>query len=469
MENSKLTELLRSFSPQDWRAFRELVASPYFNRNQEVIRLCEWMYQHSADPSLLSRAAAHAYLFPGSPIEDTQLNHTMSFLLKLAEDYLGLELYWKEKFAHSNNVLRSLGKRNLEKHYRFHLEKLRKGLEKETVSDASIFLGAYTTEIFEAERIALNSPRQFNESVQKATDNLDAFYLLEKLRHTCYMYNSQAILATPYNLQLVDEICRFVGEHLSSMPTPAIEAYYRILQLLTNENPDGDFQLLKLLLAERAPEIGQEDLRDIYQYAINFCNYQIMRVREVYVAEAFDLYATGIESGVLLENKTLSPWHFKNIVNLALKLKRYAWTETFIATTTPLLAKEFQADAAHYNFALLYYTTGRLNEALLQLNKVEFTDLHYSLGAKSMRCKIYYENDDFDALDSLLHAFNTYLRRNKLISDNVRQAYLNFIQLLKKIIRIPTSQLHTILPEVEKMQVLAGKEWFLEILSPGAR
>jgi hypothetical protein len=412
----------------------------------------------------LRRADLHAQLFPGAAPEEARLNHLMSFLLKLAEDFLGLELYWKDKYAHGNQVLRALGNRNLEKHYHFNLEKLRKTITREKQLDGPQLYASYSLEIYEAERFVRNAPRQFNESVQKATDSLDAYYLLEKLRRTCYMYTSQAILATPYNLQLVEEICRFVGANLESMPTPAIEAYYRIFQLLSKENPDEDFQLLKVLLEARAPEFGQEDLRDVYQYAINFCNIQIMKAREQYVPEAFALYSTGVESGVLLENGVLSPWHFKNIVNLALKLKKYDWTEHFIASTTPLLATEFQADARHFNFALLFYTTGRLDEALLHLNKVEFTDLHYSLGAKSMLCKIYYENEDIDALESLIHAFNTYLRRNKFISENVRQAYLNFTQLLRKIHRAHPKQFPALLESVEKTQMLAGKEWLVEIL-----
>jgi hypothetical protein len=464
MQQSKLVEVLRSFGTQDWRALREMAASPYFNRNREVTLLCEWLHEQSPLFSGATRAAAHARIFPGEAPDEARLNHTMSFLLKLAEDYLGLELYWKEKFTHANQVLRALGDRNLEKHYQFYLEKSRRAFERNTRPDARHFYQHYALEVYEARRFVRNAPRQFNESVQKATDSLDAFYLLEKLRQTCYMYTSQAILATPYNLQLVEEVCRFVGQHLGEMPSPAIEAYYRIFQMLTQPDAEADFQALKTLLSERASEFGEEDLSDIYQYAINYCNIQIMKAREEFAGEAFDLYDTGVASRILLDNGTLSPWHFKNIVNLALKLKKYGWTETFIVENTALLAPEFQSDARHYNLALLYYTTGRAGDALTHLNQVDFTDVHYSIGAKSMLCKIYYEQGDYDALESLLHAFNTYLRRNKLISDNVRKAYLHFIQLLKKVQQSLPRQYPAILEEVEKMQLLAGKEWLQEIL-----
>ena len=465
MDNSKLIDLLRSLTPRERRLFREMVASAYFNRNTDLLRLLEWLEGYAPDYKAVKREQALAFLFPDDAPDAAGLNHLMSGLLKLAEDFIGLEAYWKARYKPDYFTLRGLEARGLDKHYRFNLEKIRKALASEQGKDLPYFYENYALEIMEAERFGRNSPRQFNESVQKATDNLDAFYLLEKLRRTCYMFTSQAILATPYNLQLVTEICRFTGENLENMASPAIEAYYRVFQLLTKDDPHKDFQALKVLLASRALEFSKEDLTDVYQYAINFCNIQINKVQEIYIEEAFELYSKGLDSGILLEGETLSPWHFKNIINLSLKLKKYDWTEDFIHQSTQLLAPEFQADALHYNLAQLYYNTHRLSEAMDRLNKVEFTDIHYSLGSKFMLCQIYYQNDDFDALESLLHAFNTFLRRNKLIADNTRQAFLNFIQLMRKILRSQARQFPAIIQDIEKMRMIAGKDWLLNILN----
>jgi hypothetical protein len=128
------------------------------------------------------------------------------------------------------------------------------------------------------------------------------------------------------------------------------------------------------------------------------------------------------------------------------------------------LAPEFQLDALHYNLALLYYHTQRLPEALEHLNKVEFTDIHYSLGAKVMLCQIYYQTDNYDALESLLHAFNTFLRRNKLIAEQNRQAFLHFVLWMRKILRSRPDQFPAMAQELEKMRVV-GKDWLLQILS----
>ena len=41
MENTKLINVLKTFTKQDVIKFREFVSSPFYNKNQKVIALCE--------------------------------------------------------------------------------------------------------------------------------------------------------------------------------------------------------------------------------------------------------------------------------------------------------------------------------------------------------------------------------------------------------------------------------------------
>ncbi len=43
MENSKFLQLLRAFDPPMVRAFHEFVVSPYFNKDQELVRLYDYL------------------------------------------------------------------------------------------------------------------------------------------------------------------------------------------------------------------------------------------------------------------------------------------------------------------------------------------------------------------------------------------------------------------------------------------
>jgi hypothetical protein len=462
MQNSKLLEVLRTFSGHEWKSFKAFVDSPYFNRNPDVAALCRWLADQCGSGGEVHRESGFHALFPDQPFDDARWNHLMSFLLKLAEQFLGLEQYVKESFAPRFFILQALAERGLEKHYRYIFDQTRKKQAVAPYQDAAYFLQRYQLENYEANLLSRSAIRRFNESAQISTDNLDQFYLAEKLRYTCFMLTSQVVLATPYNFQLVEEVSRFVAGITDA--APVVQAYYRIYKLLSEDIATDHFDALRRLLAEQEQMFDRQVLAELYQYAINYCNLQIMKNREPYVAEALDLYQTGIQSGILLENGNLSPWHFKNIIKLGLRLKRYAWTEQFILDHNRLLEPEFREDAVYYNLAELYYYTGRYDEALVQLNKVEFTDVHYNLGAKVILAKIYYETDETDALDSLLHAFRTYLHRNRVISDDLRKPYLHFTALLRHILR-STPDAVPALREKVRHTVLAEKAWLSNILT----
>jgi hypothetical protein len=464
MEQSKLVQLLRSLSAREWRLLRDFWASPYFNKNPQMLAFCDWLRGQVPGPGPLTREAAHAALFPGEPCDEARLNHLMSAFLKGCERFLALEKGSDDGFSEDFHLLQALAERNLDKHYTQHFEKKCSALEASPYRDARFFWEKYALENLEANRRSRSNARQFNQHVQNTADQLDAFYLSEKLRCTCYMLTSQFVIATPYNLQLVDELRRFIAQNALPTDNPALRAYYHIFQLLTQPQADADFEALRVLLIEQERRFRPAELSELYEYAINYCNMQIMKVREPYVATALELYRSGVEKGILLQEGQLSPWHFKNIIKLGLRLEQYGQTKQFILDNTPLLPPEHRDDALHYNLAELYYYTKNNQEAMRHLNKVEFSDIHYNLSAKLLLAKIYYETDAHDALESLLHAFKTFLYRNKLISSELRRTYLNFIELLGLIVRSTPDKRPQLAARIEQAQLLAGKSWLLRVL-----
>ena len=71
-----------------------------------------------------------------------------------------------------------------------------------------------------------------------------------------------------------------------------------------------------------------------------------------------------------------------------------------------------------------------------QLREVEYKNLTYSLGGKLMLLKTYYELEELNPLSSLLDSYSIYLRRNKLISRELKQQYLNVLRFTRKLASI---------------------------------
>ena len=68
-----------------------------------------------------------------------------------------------------------------------------------------------------------------------------------------------------------------------------------------------------------------------------------------------------------------------------------------------------------------------------QLQEVEYKNHVYALGGKLTLLKTYYELKEYIALDSLTDSFRIYIRRNKIISREVKQQYLNVLRFVKKL------------------------------------
>lgn len=463
MHGSKLIELVQSFSGRERRQFGAFVASPYFNRNEAAGRLWQYLAAHLEQPERLRRSAVFEALFPGEPYNNAALNHLMSMLLKLAERFLAQQQFDADESEGAFFTLKALAERDVKKHYQYLLDQYRKRAPDSFGRTAFAYLNRYRFEDIEADRLSRASVQRYNDYAQKSADYLDYFYLAEKLRYACFMLTSQIVLATPYKLPLLAEITRFVQQHLPDIQAPSVKAYFHIAQMFSLEHAAEDFEALKQLLQTEKNAFTPLELSEIYQYAINFCNLQILKLREEYVEEALNLYVGGVASRVLMDNNVLSPWHFKNIIKLALRLKRFAWTEKFILDHVQWLDKSLQQDALNYNLAELYYFTRRYDAAMERLREVEFADLNYNLGGKVLLIKIYYETDAVDALDSLLHAFKTYLRRHRLLSEDIRKTYLNFILMVDKMVRGRAAE--TLRAEVQGLPLLTEKTWLLDMLS----
>ena len=97
------------------------------------------------------------------------------------------------------------------------------------------------------------------------------------------------------------------------------------------------------------------------------------------------------------------------------------WTKEFIEKFKDYLHPEVVENAYTYNLASYYYSTNQLDKVLDLLVKVEYTDIQYSIGAKSLLLRTYYDLEENEALLSLTRSFKQYLKRNRLIPEKAEE------------------------------------------------
>ncbi len=462
MEKSKLIALLKSLNSRELRELKDFVASPFFNKNKELLNF--YLYLKKQAPKFaarhIDRRKAFAQLYPDRPFDEKQMHYLMSFLLKLAEQYLGWQHYTKQLIQPQCDILSELSDRKLDKHYHFVLTTTQKKLMAAPQKDVAWYQQQYSLADISYQQFLRKNVRRYDTSLQQAADQLDEYYLLNKLKYSCEMLSQQKAIAVHYHQPLVKQLIAYLNQHPS--PKPLIAIYYHLLQLQLHADETHYFDALKSLIYQHADHIQPQELAGIYIHAANYCVQKIRAGHTHFGDETLALYVDGIEREALFEKGFLNPWIYKNVVKLGLSLRRYDWTETFIHQYTPMLEAEFRADALHYNLAELCYYRRQYDAALEHIHQVQYSDIHYNLGARKLFLKIYYEQGAEEALLSQLAAFNIFLKRNKLIPTNVKAPYKHFNQLLADLMKRNKRSMVGLADKIQNTNPLTDRPWLMQ-------
>ncbi len=464
MIDSKLIQLLRTFSTEEWRRFNEFVASPYFNKKEELVIFCKYLRTNAPNfsPKKLSKTKIFKVIYPKKEYDEKRLSYLMNYLLELAEKFIGWKMIEDQSSALELNTLSAFAERKLNKHYQQKFRKTSLKLNEDKLHQQHFYLNQFKLADIASKEFDNRMVRKFNAHLQNATNHLDHFYFLNKLKYCCGIIDRQQVLADKYELNFVEELKNYLLQQNNN--PPEIDIYLHVLLMLTEEKSDQYFNQLKVLFKTHFDSLPKPVKKEINFALINFCLRKIRKGKRKYVSEALDIYQDGIQSEVIFDHGFLSPWTFTNVVKLALRLKRYDWIKTFIWENEGKISEDFRENALYYNLSELHYYTKDYDQALDYLNRVKFSDLNYHLGSRVILIKIYYETDEQYALTSLIASFTIFLKRNKNISDNLRKTFLNFCEILNLILRNKENKKEAIKAKIKETSLLTDRQWLLDIL-----
>jgi hypothetical protein len=467
MNTSHLVLVLRTLSKKEERDLRKWLCSPVHNQREDVAGLFEYLMSgtHLHEDKFLRKERVFSRLFPDEPYDDAKLRQSMHFLLKVVEEFL-IHQEQRGDEVRSRMALSSVyRKRKLDRAFRKAVKGVETLQEKSPYRNEQFLRNEYLLQI-EKYQFQEGKKRTTEMNLQEVSDALDTTFIADKLRQTCLMLSHQAVYKVDYRIGLLDEVLSYVEQN-ELEAIPAIAAYYFVYRSITDrENSSTYFEKLKGLIKDNGGLFPHHELRDIYLMAINYCVSRINAGDGSMRVELFELYRNGIEDGTLIENNALSHFTFRNIVNLGTALKEFDWINTFISGYQQYLSEKYRETFVQFSKAKLHFTKREYDKAMQLLAQSDFDDILTNLYGKSMLIIMYYEQDEFDALESLLESMRTYMRR-KQVMGSYKAIYTNLIKYSRKLIRInpyDQQQVTKLRQEVETAKPLPEKEWFLEQL-----
>lgn len=458
----RLEEYYRIFSEAEKREFRRFLLSPYFNRQEELIKLHDY-FSNGVDA--LTKAHAWQAVFGKRGYEEKKFRYMVSDLINAAEEFVYYESIRQNRPAYISSVNdfytsreATLNKTSLEGHL--------KKPQRVRLLNSSLYLEKhFESELLE--EIHTESRKEYSRYITETrtgrAGGLDAFYVIEKLRQMCQVANDNNVFGLQLSVFFEKEIKQIARlQELKS--NPLVLAYSAVCEMLRTQAGESYHQL-KETIGEYGYEIDRYNMAELFTYARNFCIARVNSGKTTFFKELFDLYEQGLEQGILLVNGEINQQNYKNIVTTALRTGQYEWAEDFIQEYRYRLNKTVRDNAFNYNMANYLFHAKRFDKVPQYLQKVQLSDLFYGLDARSLMIKCFYETDEREAFMNAYQSFRVFVQRKKNVSTQHRRNYLNFLALAKKLMNLQARNKKAIEKlnyEIENAKAIADKTWLQE-------
>jgi hypothetical protein len=438
MQESKLIKSLKALDNKTRNRFKTYVNSPYFNQHQKTIELLDYVLKYmDGRPKRLARELVFKKLYPGEPYTEQAVFNTMSSLKKLFHSFIAQQKYEEKIYDEDLYLLEAAYNGNHFNLLKNRAKQFDKKLKNCAFHDNNYYYAQYRYLITMAYYDTQFEDRSKSGRLQQLTDNLDRFYLLEKLRHSIELTSNQILMNSQFDFSFLDEVLEYYRREEERFAKDySIRLHYTILMSLREDENPVYYQELKRTIQEEIHIYSPQEQRDLYSHANNYCVRQINKGKREFQKELFDLYKEGLRTELIFANDILNEWNYKNITVLGCQLQEFEWTEYFLENYRSKLPPNQQENSYNYNMAHLHFSKQRYNEALDHLLLVRFSDVKYHLNYNNLLLRIYFALGDTEALMSLIDTFRIYVIRNRKMTVDLKKQYNNFLRFAKKLTTI---------------------------------
>jgi len=296
---------------------------------------------------------------------------------------------------------------------------------------------------------------------EKALSYLDQYYFLEKIRITQELRTDEIMSNRKYKIILLDEIKKSIKEDNLINKKILFKIYSISSDLYEGILDKKTFFIYKRLVLSN---IDKFDFFSKKMFLVNMGNYLSILFNKTadkdLLKEVFENYKNQLHHKTIVENGKIVDANFTQIVNVSLALKEYNWVNKFIEDYGKLL---YNNDLVLLNKAMVLYVQKEYDKALDNLLLIDLKTPKISYEAKTLYAKILYLKKEFELLGNHLNTFELYLRRQKGISELIRENNLKFVLYLKRLLKnqVNKSSIKKLRKDLEEDKSVFNRAWLI--------
>jgi hypothetical protein len=478
MQDSKLIEILKIFTPKEWKDFEKFVNSPYFSTGRDVSGMYAVLKKYYPDftSDNLSKEKIFTSLFPSESFNEKKLKNITSDLTGMAEQFLVHESVAADSLQFDQALAKVYKNKKNDRLFYRTLTSLEKKLPVTFESDACFIDTEKYERLLEEYYIGIH---RFDKSVPirvKYTERVILTFLVNFLRKQ----RDKIIIETDYNMEFRSTLIESVYESIdfkkmltllkekNSEWAWFVEIYYYAFKTLQDVNDEKMFKKFQELFFENIDKFNRKEQYFIFNDFIAWIHSKDNKLGTFSVRDEFEIFKKMLQAGAYspAETEFMSVLLYRNIMNMAISLSEFEWFENFIKVFTQKLKPEFRENMENLALANLLFEQGKFESSLERLGKIPYDVFIYKVDIKNLMLRIYYELDLYDPAFSMINAFRNFLSSSDEISEGFKTQHMNFLNFYNKLLKMKADNKKEdagfLAREMEKKDSLASKHWLIK-------
>ncbi len=471
MTNSKVIQVLKTFSKQEIKEFDKFISSPYFGCRKFVAGFFKILKKYHPEfrPEDINKERLFDEMYKGRKYNDGLMRRIFSEILKYSEEYIMISRLYKTKVYRNNCLLMELRDRNLNRSFRQKAGTVLKGLEERKDIDYYYLLDKHLTEIEMYNDLIQHNRKQFPEKLDLALRSLILFFLnsyysvSENHKKHGFQHSDEVVKAfmnSIDNKSFIDSL----GKSRSGDVILIKAIYYS--NKITVENDVSGYLKLKNILSKNSEIISPQQKMIFYNRLFTFYgNYNLIN-DDRFLRNQINDYRTVLKEKLFLVLYShISKLFVRNYVNACNLSLKYNAIKNFITDYTRYFYSEDREGLTNYCLAFYYSGKRQFGRSLENSSKVKMELPVFKLDIKILKIKCYFELGYTDSLFSEIDTLKHFLKNTESLKKENISSVKNFLKFITRILNrsdIKTGKnIFVLRKEIENEMLLTEKKWLL--------
>ena len=472
MIQTKAIKLLQSLQKEELHRLGRFVRSPFFNYSSSLLRLFDYLRRCYPEfpKKKLDKKRIWEKVYPGQVFNDNKYWRLCTNFTKLTEKFLVTLQLEAEPNEEKKILIRAFGNRNV--YGRFEKETFRYLEERssEPFRDTEYYMDKTRLHFDYFFHPMTNKHTLKDGALLELVESIDKQFALAKLRIGSELKNRESILSKKYQANFLEELLEEPFRGLLS-GNKSFDLFELLFSLYAEKENTDHFYRLKKEMSISAKELRNIDRSLFMTQLINYAIWQINHGNYGFTKEALELYKLSLEVDMIVEKGKIEEAVFGNIVTLGCHANEHGWVERFIGTYSQYLSETIREGTAVYSKAFVSFTLGDFDHTVLLLTQHRFSSYHQVraklLVVRAIFEKFILDNRHYEFLISQIEAFEKLLLRDDLQEKRKKNAYAEFLKILKKVAALKIgykkkAAYNKLSHQIKTKKNLTLKNWLLE-------